>query len=536
MLRSSFVAALAAILFLAAAPAAATPQSVSYVPPVDRAVVDDFRPPSTRYGAGNRGIDYGTEPGDEVHAAADGTVVFAGRIGSSSHVVVLHADGLRTSYSFLEDVTVRRGANVQQGDVIGVARAAVHFGARAGDEYLDPTALFGGGPSKVHLVPTDLEQALTESQERRGLIDSIVGLGGAAMGLVTPVARMTAAHGWDLTRSALFVARSEFDRMDAGLRALGHVGNLPFVYRARMNVRMARVLDDQRDCTPAANPTPARPATGHVVVLVGGRDSATDRTPLLDIDTSALGFRPDDVVQFSYAGGDAPYTAADTHGDLATAGERLRALLVEVARAHPGTTVDLIAHSQGGLVARAALYGSDTWAPEMPIVGNVITIDTPHHGAVPATAAALLGLTNSDAVRDLSSSSAFIGDLDDRSLPAGARFTSIAGSGDLIVDAQMSSVDHAINVLVHAEGLHAHDEVVRLPATQREVSLALAGMGPTCRDVTDDLILSDTINLANGVSSVAALVERQLAGTGGEYLRPGQVHLRTAPGGTGPPG
>ena len=529
--RSFFVAVLAAVLVLVAAPAAAAEPSVSYIPPVDAPVVDGFRPPSTRYGAGNRGIDYLTRAGDDVHTAADGTVVFAGRIGPSWHVAVLHADGLRTSYSFLDGVAVRRGDRLRQGDVVGVARAAVHFGARAGTEYLDPVALFGGGPPKVHLVPTDLHQPLTEAKERRGLIDSIAGVGAAAIDLAAPVARFAATHGWEPTRSALLVARDQFDRMDAALRALGHVANLPFVHRARNDVRMARVLDDQRECTPANVPTPGRPARGHLLVLVGGRDSSTGSTPLLDIDAAALGYRSDDIVQFSYAGGTTTYTASDTHGDLRTAGGRLRALLLDLAHTHPGITVDVIAHSQGGLVARAAMHGSDTWAPDTPIVGNVVTIDTPHHGAVPATASALLGLPAGDAVRDLSSASRLIDELDRRSLPAGARFTSIAGSGDLVVDAQMSSVDHATNVIVHAEGLHAHDEVPRLPATHRELSLALAGMGPTCRDLTDDLILSDTINLANGVSYVADLVERNLWG-----LRPGQVHSTAAPGGTGPPG
>jgi hypothetical protein len=405
----------------------------------------------------------------------------------------------------------------------------MHFGARAGDEYVDPTVLFGAGSPKVHLVPADLRHPLAEWQERRSVIDGITGLGAAAVRLATPVARLAADAGWDVTRPALLVARDQLDRMDATLRALGHVGNLPFAYRARQDVRMARVLDDQRDCTPARVPAPARPAAGHVLVLVGGRNSATGSTPLLDIDTAALGYHDDDVIQLSYLEGQVDYDAGDTLDHLETAGDRLRVLLSELARTRPGVTVDVIAHSQGGLVARAAMSGADTWAPDMPIVGDVITIDTPHHGAVPATAAALLGIDAGDAVRDLSSSSRLIDELDERSLPAGTRFTSIAGSGDLIVDAQLSSVDHGRNVLVHAEGIHAHDAVPGLPATQRELALALAGRGPTCRDLTDDLTLADTINLANGVGYVAGLVERQLR-------RLGPVHSPAAPGGTGPPG
>src|SRR5688572_26565201 len=151
--------------------AAVTAVSVSYVPPADEPVVDGFRPPTSSYGAGNRGLDYATDAGEVIHAAADGTVVFAGRIGAASHVVVLHDDGIRTSYSFLADTAVGRGDRVAQGDAVGTAAGPVHFGARVGDEYLDPTLLFGGGPPRVHLVPADQRHPLHEWEERRDLLD-----------------------------------------------------------------------------------------------------------------------------------------------------------------------------------------------------------------------------------------------------------------------------------------------------------------------------------------------------------------------------
>ena len=51
-------------------PATAQPPP-TYQPPVDAEVVDGFRPPATRFGAGNRGLEYATTPGTEVRAAAD---------------------------------------------------------------------------------------------------------------------------------------------------------------------------------------------------------------------------------------------------------------------------------------------------------------------------------------------------------------------------------------------------------------------------------------------------------------------------------
>lgn len=128
--------------------------AVTYRPPVDAPVIDRFRPPSTPYGPGNRGWEYLTEPGSAVRAAADGIVTFAGRVGPSSAVTITHADGLRTSYSYLESVEVREGAAVTQGQSIGRSGPRLHFGVRRGDSYLDPATLFTAPTTiRVRLAP-----------------------------------------------------------------------------------------------------------------------------------------------------------------------------------------------------------------------------------------------------------------------------------------------------------------------------------------------------------------------------------------------
>src|SRR2546430_12608760 len=134
-----------------AAPAAA---GGGYQPPVAAPVADPFRPPAQTYGPGNRGIDYATAPGTDVKAAADGEVVFAGQVGGTLHVVVLHGDGIRTSYSFLSSIRVQRGDKVHQGQVVGTTGTQpFHFGARAGDAYIDPALLLSTGPPDVHPAP-----------------------------------------------------------------------------------------------------------------------------------------------------------------------------------------------------------------------------------------------------------------------------------------------------------------------------------------------------------------------------------------------
>ncbi len=128
------------------------PTSVTYRLPVDGKVVDGWRPPSNPYGAGNRGVDLATTPGQAVVAVADGDVTFAGPVAGVIWVVVLHADGVRSTLGPLADVTVSAGQTVVSGQIIGhSAGTSIHFGARVGDEYIDPLQLLGRG--SIRLIP-----------------------------------------------------------------------------------------------------------------------------------------------------------------------------------------------------------------------------------------------------------------------------------------------------------------------------------------------------------------------------------------------
>ncbi len=149
-------------------PAQPSPSPI-HLPPVDAPIADPFRPPTGPYGAGNRGLDYDTTAGDVVRASAAGTVVFAGPVAGSLHVTVRHADGVRTSYSFLEAVSTIVGATVAAGDPVGTAGEHLHFGARAGDAYFDPAALFGGAAT-VELLPFEVPPGSTPDAEARALV------------------------------------------------------------------------------------------------------------------------------------------------------------------------------------------------------------------------------------------------------------------------------------------------------------------------------------------------------------------------------
>lgn len=115
----------------------------AYRPPTAGPVVDPFRPPPAPWLAGNRGIEYATEPGSSVTAIGAGTVAFAGPVAGRLVVTVAHPDGLRSSYVGLARIVVRAGEPVAGGQPVGVAAERLHLGVRRGEEYLDPASLWG---------------------------------------------------------------------------------------------------------------------------------------------------------------------------------------------------------------------------------------------------------------------------------------------------------------------------------------------------------------------------------------------------------
>lgn len=100
-------------------------------------------------GERNNGINIGAAAGAEVKASADGTVAYVGDdiVGQGLTVLIVHRDGWRTVYGHLGSATVRDGAQVRAGQVIGTVgltagdgRPSIHYEVRQmrGD---DPVAL-----------------------------------------------------------------------------------------------------------------------------------------------------------------------------------------------------------------------------------------------------------------------------------------------------------------------------------------------------------------------------------------------------------
>ncbi len=162
-----FVAALLTILPVEAA--AATP---GYLRPVRGPITRHFEPPPTPYAAGHRGIDMAVPGGTSVVASNAGTVAFAGAIAAELFVSIDHADGIRTTYSYLSLLSVAKGDVVARGQVIalsgpghaGSTTPHLHFGMRVGDTYIDPE------PFLIDGLRRDLSQAirLTPDAEASG--------------------------------------------------------------------------------------------------------------------------------------------------------------------------------------------------------------------------------------------------------------------------------------------------------------------------------------------------------------------------------
>ena len=156
-------------------------------------VLHGFAPPAKRWGAGHRGVDVAASVGQPVLAAAAGTVSVASRIGSRGVVAVQHG-AVRTTYEPVSAL-VRVGDRVAQGAVIGTlqrgshcgVRPCLHWGLRAGDQYLDPLAL-GAGPPTIRLLP-----ASSRAVAQRRAANRMEAAARAARTAATNLARWTPA-------------------------------------------------------------------------------------------------------------------------------------------------------------------------------------------------------------------------------------------------------------------------------------------------------------------------------------------------------
>ena len=122
--------------------------NVKFVWPVKGHVISNFG--AMDDGGRNDGINIAADYGEQVHAAADGTVSYAGNDLKSygNLVLIRHGDGYVTAYAHSERLLVSRGDHVTKGQVIAYAgntgdvrEPQLHFEIRRGTRPVDPRPL-----------------------------------------------------------------------------------------------------------------------------------------------------------------------------------------------------------------------------------------------------------------------------------------------------------------------------------------------------------------------------------------------------------
>ncbi|WP_256792265.1 M23 family metallopeptidase [Terrabacter sp. Ter38] len=107
------------------------------------------------------GIDLAAACGTPIHAAADGTVIYA-RVSASwgGRTIIQHTPTLKTAYGHQSKFLVTEGQHVKQGQVIGLSGTTgwstgchLHFDVIVNDRYVDPAPYLGFPPSDTASVP-----------------------------------------------------------------------------------------------------------------------------------------------------------------------------------------------------------------------------------------------------------------------------------------------------------------------------------------------------------------------------------------------
>ena len=120
-----------------------TPSPSGLIWPVQGPVTSPF---GMRWGRMHEGIDIGVPDGTPIHAAAAGTVIYAGWESGYGNLVVLDNGGnVATAYAHQSSIAVSMGQPVVQGDVIGYSGCTghclgphLHFEVRINGSPVDP--------------------------------------------------------------------------------------------------------------------------------------------------------------------------------------------------------------------------------------------------------------------------------------------------------------------------------------------------------------------------------------------------------------
>jgi hypothetical protein len=296
---------------------------------------------------------------------------------------------------------------------------------------------------------------------------------------------------------------------------------------------------------------PPKAPNGNIVVAVAGIGSHTDRqkngkitsnADMYSMDLRTLGFKEDQIFHFSYKGIEsggrgpyrlhAPYSKEDTYKSIVDSAALLDEQLRAIHRLYPDKKIDIVAHSQGGLVAEYYVTKFFKKADkDAAVIDHMVTIASPHQGTDAATlyrslsrsslgqglvhgldwaadGTGLLPRPSAASVQQMAEGSGFIKRLNKNWDPKKVRTTTIGATFDFVVPAPHTLLKGSAHYTTNLSNfsfssLNAHSASVSATSTKGIVYNALRDTPSACTSLRDAV--------ANfGTGRVIANVEQEL--------------------------
>jgi hypothetical protein len=406
---------------------------------------------------------------------------------------------------------------------------------RVGDTYVDPLVLFRPPDltKVVHLAPSDDPALASVAHERRGVLaglrDGVHAIGRAIGGTARAAARVA---GGAVTLTAAAAARIErYVAMGAhGVAKLAALldemsplpTGLDAMRAARQLVQWGMSL---RSCDHHAPDADGSGGSGHRVMVVAGLDShRSAHGPSATLPVGKLGYARDEVAYYSYAAGGGAYGPDDTLIPIERAAKQLADQLRAMQRSEPGREVDLVAHSQGGVVVLAFLaLEYDPGDRTLPPLGTTVTISSPLHGAPLAMLANLVASSErgrdllerfhlaGPSLRDLEAHSDLLDRLDGAPLPPVVELTTIGAAADYVVPASRAHRRGAARFDADPVAVAPHGAVLNDAGALRAVRAALEGRRMPCQslgEAVDSALFPTLITRIEGLGPIGAIRAR----------------------------